>query len=147
MTLFDRFLPKQGRVLMLAGTLIIGTTVLASCSNESDAGADDATVLDVSLGRFVLEPSVLEAPAGDLVLRVKNDDPDLIHNLVVLGKGTRRLDPGESQTLEIPDVAVGEYRMLCDVPSHPEAGMTGTLVVTPAASPASADLSGTDTGY
>jgi nitrite reductase (NO-forming) len=106
--------------------------VLTSCANDAGAGSDGATVLDVNLGRFVLEPAVLEAPAGDLVLRVKNGDPDMTHDLVVYGKGTRRLAPGESQTLEIPDVVPGDYRMWCDVPGHAAAGQTGTLMVKPA---------------
>jgi hypothetical protein len=59
----------------------------------------------------VIDPSVVEAPAGDLELRGTNVDPDMVHELVVYGKGTRRLAPGQSQTLEIPDVAAGEYRM------------------------------------
>jgi nitrite reductase (NO-forming) len=106
--------------------------MLTACGNGDDPGGDGAVVLDVSLGRFVIVPATLEAPAGDLVLRVKNDDPDLAHDLVVYGKGTRRLAPGESQTLEIPGVAEGRYRMWCDVPGHAAAGQTGALVVTAA---------------
>jgi nitrite reductase (NO-forming) len=100
-----------------------------SCAEDSDAVGRDATVVDVSLGRFVIEPAALSALAGDLQLRVTNTDPDLEHDLVVHGKGTRRLAPGESQTLEIPDVAAGEYPMWCDVPGHAAAGQTGTLIV------------------
>lgn len=132
MTRSDRPVVKAGRALTLAATVIIGAAALTSCSNESSAAGQDATVLDVTLGRFVLEPAVLQAPAGDLVLRITNGDPDMVHDFVVHGKGTRRLDPGESQTLKIPEVAAGEYRMWCDVPGHAAAGQTGTLVVTPA---------------
>jgi uncharacterized cupredoxin-like copper-binding protein len=123
---------------MLAGALIIGAAALTSCSDDSSAAAEDATVLDLNLGRFILEPALLEAPAGDLVLRITNTDPDLVHDFVVHGKGTRRLAPGESQTLEIPEVAAGEYPMWCDVPGHAAAGQTGTLGVTPAVEPAAA---------
>ena len=114
---------------------MVGAALVTSCANDSSAAVDDATVLDVNLGRFVLEPAVLEAPAGDLELRVTNGDPDMAHDLVVLGKGTRRLAPGESQTLEIPDVAAGEYRMWCDMPGHAAAGQTGTLAVKAATEP------------
>ena len=119
---------------MFVGAFIIGTAVMTSCANDSSA-ADDANSVDVTLGRFVIEPAALEVPAGDLVLRVTNDDPDLVHDLVVHGKGTRRLAPGESQTLEIPDVVAGQYPMWCDVPGHAAAGQTGTLVVTPQTQP------------
>ena len=89
----------------------------------------------MSLGRFVIEPAVVEAPAGDLELRVTNVDPDMVHDLVVLGKGTRRLAPGQSQTLTVPDVDSGEYRMWCDVQGHANAGQVGTLVVNPSTGP------------
>ena len=52
-----------------------------------------------------------------------------VHDLVVHGKGTRPLAPGQTQVLHIPDVAAGEYRMWCDVPGHAQAGQVGTLVV------------------
>ena len=123
------------RALLLAGAVTIGAAVLTSCANDSSAAAEDATILDVNLGRFVLEPAVLQAPAGDLVLRVTNRDPELVHDLVVHGKGTRRLAPGESQTVEIPEVVAGEYPMWCDVPGHAAAGQTGTLVVSPGLEP------------
>ena len=120
---------------MLAAAVIIGAAPLTSCSDGSSAAVEDATVHDVNLGRFVIEPAVLNAPAGDLVLRVTNTDPELVHDFVVHGKGTRRLAPGESQTLKVPAVDAGQYRMWCDVPGHAAAGQTGTLVVTPAVEP------------
>jgi uncharacterized cupredoxin-like copper-binding protein len=120
------------RARLLASALTISATALTSCGNDSSSAPDDATVLEVDLGRFVIEPAVLEAPAGFLVLRVTNRDPELAHDLVVHGKGTLRLAPGDSQTVEIPEVVAGEYPMWCDVPGHAEAGQTGTLVVSPA---------------
>ena len=117
---------------LLAGALALaGAFALASCSDDSEALGADATEVEVSLGRFVIDPSEVTVPAGDLRLRVTNTDPELAHDLVVYGKGTRRLAPGESQNLDIPDVAAGQYRMWCDVPGHAEAGQTGTLVVNP----------------
>ena len=104
---------------------------LSSCASDSDAA--DATVLEVNLGRFLIEPSMVEAPVGDLEMRVTNVDPEMVHDLVVLGKGTRRLAPGESQTLKIADVEPGEYRMWCDVQGHAIAGQVGMLVVNPSA--------------
>ena len=129
--IFDR---RRRRFGLLA-TAVAGIAALTSCASDSDA-AGDATVLEVNLGRFVIEPAVLEAPAGDLELRVTNVDPDMVHDLVVYGKGTRRLEPGQSQTVKIPDVAAGEYRMWCDVQGHAEMGQVGALKVTAAPSPA-----------
>jgi plastocyanin len=135
----DRVLSNGARrELLVAIVVVAGAVGLTSCADDSTADAGDATVLDVTLGRFVIDPTVLTAPAGDLQLRVTNVDPDMVHDLVVHGKGTRRLNPGQSQTLDIPDVTAGEYRMWCDVPGHAAAGQTGTLVVTPATEPAAA---------
>ena len=62
---------------------------LTSCAGDSTSAAD-ATVLQVELGRFVIEPAALETYAGNIELHVTNVDPDLVHDLVVYGKGTRR---------------------------------------------------------
>jgi uncharacterized cupredoxin-like copper-binding protein len=129
MSRVDRLVPQRARRrLVLVAMAIASAGALTSCGSDSDA-AGDATLLEVNLGRFVLEPSVLEAPAGNLELRVTNVDPDMVHDLVVNGKGTRRLAPGQSQTLEMTDVATGEYLMWCDMPRHANAGQVGMLVV------------------
>jgi uncharacterized cupredoxin-like copper-binding protein len=106
---------------------------LSSCADSSDAGSSDVTVLEVALGRFTIEPAVVVAPAGDVELRVTNVDDALVHDLVVAGKGTKRLEPGKTQVLRIGEIGAGEYRMWCDVPGHAEAGQTGALQVSAAA--------------
>ena len=120
---------------MLAGVLL-GAAVVSSCGDDSNAEASDATVLEVELGRYTISPSVLVAPAGELELRVTNVDDSLEHNLVVFGKGTRQLAPGESQTLPIGEIGEGEYRMWCDVPGHAQAGQTGAVRIDPASAAA-----------
>jgi uncharacterized cupredoxin-like copper-binding protein len=105
---------------------------LASCGGDPDAAASDATVLEIELGRYTISPSTMAAPAGALDLIVTNVDDALVHNLVVAGKGTRQLAPGESQTISIEEIAAGDYRMWCDVVGHAQAGQTGALRVDPA---------------
>jgi nitrite reductase (NO-forming) len=136
MALVDRVTADRAwRRLIAVGVVIAGAGPLTSCADDSSAEGGDATVLDVSLGRFVIEPAVLTAPAGDLELRVTNVDPDMQHNLAVNGKGTRTLAPGETQTLHMQDVAAGDYRMWCDMPGHAAAGQVGTLAVEAARAP------------
>jgi hypothetical protein len=114
---------------------VLGAGVLSSCGDDSNAAASDATVLEVELGRYTISPAVLVAPAGELSLRVTNVDDSLVHNLVVFGKGTRQLAPGESQTLPIGEIGEGEYRMWCDVQGHAQAGQSGALRIDPATAP------------
>ena len=136
MVLSHRSIVRFGRAFILVVAVAIGAATVTSCGDDSAAAEEDATILDVSLGRYVIEPSTLQALPGNLVLRVTNNDPDMVHNLVVHGKGTRELAPGESQTLEVPDVTPGEYPMWCDMPGHAAAGQTGTLMVSLVAPPA-----------
>ena len=115
----------------LVGAAALSIVLATACSGDAGA-ADGATVINVSLGRFVIDPETLQAPAGTIVLKVTNDDPELVHDLVAYGKGTRPLAPGQSQTLEIPAVVAGQYRVWCDQPGHAARGQVAALVVTPA---------------
>ena len=67
------------------------------------------------------------APAGAIQLQVKNIGA-AIHNLHVTGieKTTDPLTAGTEQTLELGEVAAGQYAFLCDF--HPTE-MLGTLNV------------------
>jgi nitrite reductase (NO-forming) len=129
-------LPCRVRRLAVLAGVVLGAGVLSSCGDDPNAAASDATVLEVELGRYTISPSVLVAPAGELALRVTNVDDSLVHNLVVFGKGTRQLAPGESQTLPIGEIGEGEYRMWCDVQGHAQAGQSGALRIDPAPAPA-----------
>jgi uncharacterized cupredoxin-like copper-binding protein len=126
-----RYRRHERRLTILAG-VALAAAAFTSCGGDSDAGASDATVLEVELGRYTITPGALAAPAGELELVVTNVDDALVHNLVVAGKGTRQLAPGESQTLPMGAIAIGEYRMWCDVQGHAQAGQTGTLRIDPA---------------
>jgi len=131
-----RLRPRRIRRLAVLAGVVLGAGAVSSCGGDPNAVASDATVLDVELGRYTISPSVLVAPAGELALRVTNVDDSLVHNLVVFGKGTKQLGPGESQTLPIGEIGEGEYRMWCDVPGHAQAGQVGALQIDPAPAPA-----------
>jgi uncharacterized cupredoxin-like copper-binding protein len=124
-------IPRCVRRSAVLAAFVLGAGVLSSCGGSSNAESG-ATVLEVELGRYTITPSVLVAPAGELELHVTNVDDSLAHNLVVFGKGTKLLAPGESQTLPIGEIGAGEYRMLCDVPQHADLGQTGALRIDPA---------------
>jgi plastocyanin len=114
---------RRGSLAVLA----LGTTfVLTSCGSTSEAR--DVPVVGVELGRYTISPAVLGVPAGEIDLRVTNTD-SMVHNIVVAGRGTRNLNPGETQVLPVV-VEVGDYRMWCDVPGHADMGQTATLSAT-----------------
>jgi plastocyanin len=117
--------PLVGLLLAAASALLV-----SGCGG----GASDAVVIDVELGNYTISPATLTLPAEvEVELRVTNVDTAMIHSLVAAGKGTRTLQPGESQTLPMGVLAPGRFQMWCDVPGHAQMGQVGMVVVEPAA--------------
>jgi plastocyanin len=85
-------------------------------------------------GALVFEPDGLEAQPGNLTIHY--DNPSQVpHSIAVAtanGNPLGETQPatGGVQTLEIPDLAPGEYIFYCTVPGHREGGMEGDLTVT-----------------
>jgi nitrite reductase (NO-forming) len=125
---------RRVRHLAVAAATVLAGGALTSCGGESAAA--DVPVVDVQLGPgYTITPSELTVPAGDAELRVTNVD-NMIHDLVVAGRGTMRLGPGQSQTISIR-TQVGKYQMWCDIAGHRQMGQQGTLyAVEMAATPA-----------
>jgi uncharacterized cupredoxin-like copper-binding protein len=97
-------------------------------------GGGETTVenpADSSALRF--EKSALEASAGTVTLVMEN--PSAIeHNIAVRGQGLDEqgdvVGQGEQSTVTV-ELEPGEYEFYCSVPGHEEAGMKGTLTVSP----------------
>ena len=53
------------------------------------------------------------------------------HNLAIEGEDVRtpNLAAGESANLSVGDLPAGEYTVLCEIPGHADAGMTGMLTI------------------
>jgi nitrite reductase (NO-forming) len=109
-------------------------TVAVLLVSACGGGASDAVVVDVELGNYTISPDTLTLPAGvEVELRVTNVDDAMIHSLVAAGKGTRTLQPGDTQTLPMGVLTAGRFQMWCDVPGHAQMGQVGMVVVEPAA--------------
>jgi len=121
-----------------ARPLVVTAAVLLAGGCGGDAS--DAVVVDVELGNYSISPATLTLPAGvEVELRVTNVDETMFHSLVAGGKGTRTLEPGDSQTLAMGVLTTGRFRMWCDVPGHAQMGQVGMMVVEPAAAPTTTD--------
>ncbi len=77
------------------------------------------------------EPADVTIRAGEwVVVEVTNED-QVVHDWMV--EGVPNVDvpvrPGETATLRFVLATPGSYRILCSIPGHAEAGMTGTLTV------------------
>jgi uncharacterized cupredoxin-like copper-binding protein len=95
-----------------------------------DAGAGGGETTTVALSEFAVDPAAVTVTAGS-TLTVVNDGATP-HNLSISGTDliTEDLPSGESGTLDVSSLEPGEYEVLCTIPGHADAGMTGTLTVT-----------------
>jgi len=134
-------LQRTSRALVLPGVLVL-MLVAAACTggggdgggaSESGAAGGAPTTFSVTLSEFTIEPAMIEAPAGQtLSFEVSNTGTvphtfavDTTDGVVV----TRELANGDTQTLEVPPLDAGDYKIYCTVPGHEDAGMVGTLAV------------------
>ncbi|HET9345334.1 MAG TPA: heavy metal translocating P-type ATPase [Candidatus Limnocylindrales bacterium] len=121
----------RGRYLIgiAAASLLVAGSVMAA-DRAIDAGA---TQLAVTARDVRFEPPDVHVTAGRFaVLEFTNADP-VFHDWEV--EGLANVDvparPGQIAELRFLVDEPGEYEIVCTVPGHAEAGMTGTLVVDP----------------
>jgi Cu+-exporting ATPase len=122
---------RRGRYLIAvaAASLFVAGTVMAA-DRAIDASATPLAVIAKDV-RF--SPSEVHVTADRFaVLTFTNADP-VFHDWTV--EGLANVDvparPGQTTTLRFRIDQPGTYRILCTVPGHAAAGMTGTLVVEP----------------
>lgn len=124
----NRYTRRAFRAL-IGGVAVAAASVISSCGGDTGVGVP---VVVIELGRYTITPNDLAITTGPVALQVTNVDT-MIHNLVVAGKGTKNLAPGATQTIQA-DIAVGDYRMWCDVSGHAALGQVGAMRVTAATS-------------
>ncbi len=116
-----------------------GPMVVSGGGQEFTINAVEATVIDVDLGAFIIEPGTLELQAGTLyILNVANVH-NAVHNLYIGMNGadgntdaiwnTGDLANGQSQSILVEATEAGTLDMWCAVPGHYSAGMFGTVTV------------------
>jgi FtsP/CotA-like multicopper oxidase with cupredoxin domain len=121
-----------GFAVILAVLALVFAAVAAFVGDDSDGDAapgGGAAAVTVDLSEFALSPAALTVPAGGQ-LTVTNSGTTA-HNLSITGTdlATADLAAGESETLDLSSLEPGDYEVLCTIPGHKEAGMTGTLTV------------------
>jgi FtsP/CotA-like multicopper oxidase with cupredoxin domain len=120
--------------------ILVLVLVAAACSGGSDGGEGGGggtevaapASFEVSLTEFAIAPDVIHAPAArDLTFHVTNDGSAPHTFAVDTGNGveaTRELQAGDTQTLEVPGLAAGTYRIFCTIAGHEDLGMSGSLM-------------------
>jgi uncharacterized cupredoxin-like copper-binding protein len=131
---------KKYQVTILVLIVLLASLALAACGPKK-------TTLNVVTTDFKFEPMTFEVSAGgEVTINLKNDGT-LIHEFVIMKKGTEasipfdendegnvfweiEADPGKSVTgVFTAPTEPGEYEVVCGTAGHLEAGMKGTLTV------------------
>ncbi|MCY4575292.1 MAG: cupredoxin domain-containing protein [Chloroflexi bacterium] len=106
----------------------------AACQNNGDIGATglqpDGSYIIVGT-EFAFEPETIQIPVNEeAVIEFRNlgtVDHDLVIEEFDVATGSMRI--GSKKTVRFTPTVLGEFELICSIPGHPDAGMTGTVVV------------------
>jgi uncharacterized cupredoxin-like copper-binding protein len=116
-------------LLFLATASAVLTWALPAAARQSSVRA---SIVTVTAGkptefRFLLSKKIV--PHGVVTFKVTNKG-GLPHDFKILGKKTRLLTMGQTQSLKVTFLKKGKYAYTCTVSGHAAAGMKGILTVT-----------------
>ena len=112
--------------LLTAGSAVFLAALLPGSSTATSTAA---LTVRVDARDFSFALSRRSVPVGSSVRFVVSNRGNTIHDFVVKGRRTRKLRPGQSQTLTIAFSRKRLYRFLCSVSGHARLGMKGTFAV------------------
>ena len=126
--------------LVRFGSLLTAALALAACGGAGSATPSPSTSatpvsITVTLSDFKIEPSDFSA-AGPLAFAVTSAGPTP-HNLTLRDASNTTvaasldLRTGESDSVEVPALAPGEYTLFCSFAGHESLGMRATLTIEP----------------
>ncbi len=117
----------------LAVVAIIALAVAGGVLAADRALDSGSRQIAVTASSFRFSPSDLTAQAGELVVVTLTNRDGVVHDWAV--EGVANVDvparPGQTAKLRFVLDEPGTYGILCTIPGHAEAGMVGTLVITP----------------
>lgn len=89
-----------------------------------------APTIEVEATEFAFQPERLTIDAGESVNLTLVNRGQLLHDLSIPELGIDLVAaPGETTTTGLEVIEAGEYRILCTVPGHAQAGMSAWMVV------------------
>lgn len=87
--------------------------------------------ITVEGGEFKFTPSEITVKKGEKITLTFKNTGSFPHDFTIadLNVATKRIQPGETDTVEFTPEETGEFKIICGVGNHEEQGMTGVLVV------------------
>ena len=115
--------------------VVLAVAVLAGCGG-SNATAQPAGSLKVTMTEFKFDPATLNAPAGKVVFFLVNAGNGTSHDFVIRDSSNNRIagseliSAGDSFVFTADNLTAGTYTYFCSQPGHEASGMHGVLTVT-----------------
>lgn len=102
----------------------------AHTSTEQAPPVAGAPTIEVEATEFAFQPDRLVIDAAETINLTLVNRGGLVHDLSIPELDVHLVaTPGETTTTGLEVSEAGEYRMVCTVPGHAEAGMIGLIVV------------------
>jgi glucose/arabinose dehydrogenase len=117
-----------------SGRAVPGTTRISAGVATAAAGKKSITVKVVAKD-FSYTLSRRSVPKGATVRFVVRNGGQTPHDFVIGTTRTRRLAPGQTQTVTVSFPRAGTFAFLCSVPGHAKLGMRGRFAVARPAAP------------
>lgn|SRR5690606_19442484 len=121
------------RRAVVAGSLAVCALLIAGCAwFGGGRSAPQAERNEVLLGDFYFEPAELEVQSGqEVTLRLRNVGATIHNFRIDEFQVDQDVEAGRDETITFTPDQAGTFRIICDIPGHVEAGMVGTLRVSP----------------
>jgi heme/copper-type cytochrome/quinol oxidase subunit 2 len=137
----QRYLQRRARIrnrvigAIVAAVVVVVIVVVVVLTRGDDKPVPPPFVgstLNLVLGEYFIRGD-LTAPAGEVRLHAFNQG-GITHNVGIRGGHiSNDIQPGRDTTVDIGNLAPGEYELYCDVPDHAQHGMVAKLIITAAA--------------
>ncbi len=125
----------RARVTAWLVTGVVCTWIAAMLAGSAPARGPKAVTIRVDAQDFSFKLSRRSVPAGSTVRFVVRNRGRTVHDFVVGGRRTGKLQPGRKQTLTVEFPRKGSFRFLCSVSGHAQLGMKGRLSLGKAPAP------------
>ncbi|MEK9207640.1 MAG: cupredoxin domain-containing protein [Patescibacteria group bacterium] len=109
----------------------INSAVTPASESATTPSAMSENEITVEAGEFQFTPSEITVKKGEKVKITFKNAGKFPHNFTIadLSIATKRINPGQEDTVEFTANKTGEFKFFCSVGNHQEQGMVGTLTV------------------
>lgn len=106
-------------------------TVAPESESATTPSAMTENEITVEGGEFKFTPSEITVKKGEKVKLTFKNAGAFQHDFTIadLNVATKRIQPGEEDSVEFSPEETGEFKIICSVGNHEEQGMVGTLLV------------------